>query len=353
MRKMKFTAFAAAVLLTVSGCSFLTGNDNNKTSTAGAEEAQTCTPATIRVAMIRTANDPGTVAAEAMAERVAERTDGAIDLQIYPDSQLGNMNDAYAGVASGEIGAYYETISTYSALNGAEAFTALTVPFLWDSYEQFKAVLDSEEFAKLFDDAAEATGVRVVEASGDNEPRALTANRAVETPEDMSGLRIRIADAPIPQAFAVALGAQPQVIALSDLYFSLRQGVVDAQETGSIAVVNNSIHEVQDFYMPTNYIRDVRAWYFNDDLWQGMCDEYRTILKDEMQQVGEEVTVATRAEIDKAMQTIGENMTVVDVDMSAFREALDGKFDQFDGEMWPAGMLETVQDLAAKHANAS
>ncbi|MEE6282929.1 TRAP transporter substrate-binding protein [Georgenia sp. MJ170] len=303
--------------------------------------------------MIRTANDPGTIAAQELAERVAERTDGDLDIQIFPDSQLGDMNDAYAGVASGEIDVYYETISTYSALAGAEAFTALTVPFLWDSYEQFKAVLDTEEFAELFDEAAEATGVRVVEASGDNEPRALTASRPVETPADMEGLKIRIADAPIPQAFAVALGAQPQVIALSDLYFSLRQGVVDAQETGSIAVVNNSIFEVQDYYMPTDYIRDVRAWYFNDDLWQGLCDDHRTILEEEMEQAGEDVTEATRAEIDSAMEVIEENMTVVDVDIDAFREALDGEFDQFDGEMWPEGTLDMVQELAAEHADAS
>jgi len=355
MRKLKVLTVASAGALALTGCSFLTGSsgsDGGGGSTEAAGEGQ-CEPGSISVAMIRTANDPGTISAENVAERVAERTDGALDMQIFPDSQLGDMNDAYAGVASGEIDVYYETISTYSTLAGAEAFTALTVPFLWDSYEQFKAVLDSEDFAQLFDEAAEATGVRVVEASGDNEPRALTANKPVVTPEDMRGLRIRIADAPIPQAFAVAVGAQPQVIALSDLYFSLRQGVVDAQETGSIAVVNNSIYEVQDYYMPTDYIRDVRAWYFNDDLWTGMCNEYRTILQEEMERAGEEVTEATRAEIDKAMDVIGENMTIVDVDIDAFREALEGEFDQFDGDMWPEGTLDMVTELAAEHADAS
>ncbi|QDB78342.1 TRAP transporter substrate-binding protein [Georgenia wutianyii] len=348
MRNVKVVAAAALGATVLTGCGFLTGAGGGDSSSADAGQ---CQDQAIRVAMIRTANDPGTIAAEAMAERVAERTDGAIDMQVFPDSQLGDMNDAYAGVASGEIDVYYETISTYSALAGAEEFTALTVPFLWDSYEQFKAVLDSEEFAEIFDRAAEATGVRVVEASGDNEPRALTANRPVVTPADMEGLRIRIADAPIPQAFAVALGAQPQVIALSDLYFSLRQGVVDAQETGSVAVVNNSIYEVQDYYMPTDYIRDVRAWYFNDDLWQGLCEEHRSILEEEMERVGEEVTEATRATIEEAMAVIEENMTVVDVDMDAFREALDGQFDQFDGDMWPEGTLDLVKQLAAEHAD--
>lgn len=353
MRKLRALTVAGASALALSSCGFLTGSDSGGDGSPETGDGSECEPVSIRVAMIRTANDPGTIAAENVAERVAERTDGAVDMQVFPDSQLGDMNDAYAGVASGEIEVYYETISTYSTLAGAEAFTALTVPFLWDNYEQFKAVLDSDEFAGMFEDAARKTGVRVVEASGDNEPRALTANRPVKTPEDMSGLRIRIADAPIPQAFAVALDAQPQVIALSDLYFSLRQGVVDAQETGSIAVVNNSIFEVQDYYMPTDYIRDVRAWYFNDALWTGMCDEYRTTLKEEMEKAGEEVTEATRAEIDTAMDVIDEEMTIVDVDVDAFRAALDGEFDQFDGELWPEGTLDTVKELAAEHSDAS
>lgn len=349
MRRKTVAGLTTAGLLTLTGCGFLTGDDSD----GGADSANgECEPVSMRVAMIRTANDPGTIAAENVAERVAERTDGDVEMEIYPDSQLGDMNDLYAGVANGEIDIFYETISTYSTLAGAEEFTALTVPFLWDSYEQFVSVLESEEFTELFDEAAEETGVRVVEASGDNEPRALTANQEITGPDDMSGLRIRIADAPIPQAFAVALGAEPQVIALSDLYFSLRQGVVDAQETGSINIVNNSLYEVQDYYMPTDYIRDVRAWYYNDDLWQGLCEEHRTVLSEEMEAAGEEVTEATREEMSAALETLEENMTVVDVDVDAFREALDGEFDQFDGDLWPEGTLDMVEELAAEHADA-
>src|SRR5690625_4904390 len=112
MRKLKVLTVATAGALALTGCGFLTGSDSGGGGDAEANGGQ-CEPTSIRVAMIRTANDPGTVAAEAMAERVAERTDGDIDIQVFPDSQLGDMNDAYAGVANGEIDVYYETNSTY------------------------------------------------------------------------------------------------------------------------------------------------------------------------------------------------------------------------------------------------
>src|SRR5699024_11896036 len=117
MRKLNVLTVVTAGAVALTGCGFLTGSDGGGSSDANGGQ---CEPQSLRVAMIRTANDPGTIAAEGLAERVAERTDGDLDVQIFPDSQLGDMNDAYAGVGSGEIDAYYETISTYSALAGAE-----------------------------------------------------------------------------------------------------------------------------------------------------------------------------------------------------------------------------------------
>src|SRR5699024_5936687 len=82
-------ALLTGLSLALSGCSFLTG-ETAQAPSGSDPSAQTCSPQTMRVAMIRTATDPGTIAAQAMAERVKERTDGALDIQIFPDSQLGN-----------------------------------------------------------------------------------------------------------------------------------------------------------------------------------------------------------------------------------------------------------------------
>lgn len=96
----------------------------------------------------------------------------------------------------------------------------------------------------------------------------------------------------------------------------------------------------------------VRAWYFNDDFWQGLCQEQQEILTTEMEAVGEEVTTTTRQRIDEAMDVIKQNMTVVDVDVEAFRDALDGEFNQYEGDLWPEGTLDTVRSLAEKYADA-
>src|SRR5690606_6091030 len=128
--------------------------------------------------------------------------------------------------------------------------------------------------------AAKNTGVRVITAVGDTEPRQLTANRPIRTADDFEGLSIRTAESQIVQETMQALGAKPIVIEFSDLYMDLRQGTVDAQENGFITVMNSSFYEVQDYLMQTDYIRDVKAWYISDELWKSLSPEQQAILEE-------------------------------------------------------------------------
>jgi TRAP-type C4-dicarboxylate transport system substrate-binding protein len=241
---------------------------------------------------------------------------------------------------------FYEGISLYPTLEGASDFDVVSVPFMWDSYEQFKAVLETERYQELLEQAAEATGVRVVATAGDAEPRALSANRPIETADDMAGLKLRIADAPMPQAFATALGAEPTVVPFSDLYLALRQGVVDGQENGAITMVNQSLFEVQSHYMPTDYIRDVRSWYVSDQVWGGLCEDQQNAIVEEAEAAGEIATEEVATQLEEAMATLEESIEVVDVDVESFRTALEGTFEQFDGELWQEGLLEETRQLA-------
>jgi len=337
-----------AVGLGLTGCGFLTGEEN--TSDAGSDGSQ-CSDQTLRLATIRADEDPTTVGAQAFADGISEATDGQVTVQVFPNSQLGDANDIYAGMASGQdVDIFYNGISLYPTLDGAEAFTVLSVPFLWDSYEQMKGVLETDRYQELIDQAAENTGVRVVATAGDAEPRALSANRAVETAADMDGLSLRIADAPMPQEFARALGAQPQVVAFSDLYISLNQGVVDAQENGAITMVNQSLMEVQSHFMPTNYIRDVQAWQFSDQVWNSLCTEHQEAIHAQAESAGDVTTDEVATQLDESMATLEEHLEIVDVDIESFRSALDGTFEQFDGDMWPEGLLEETRSLAEEHA---
>jgi TRAP-type transport system periplasmic protein len=341
----RLACLTGVVALALSGCGFLTGEQ-----TPAADGASECAPATLRLATIRAEGDPTTVAAQAFADGMTEATGGQVTVQVFPNSQLGDANDLFAGMASGQdVDMFYEGISLYPTLDGASAFTVVSVPFLWDGYEQMRAVLQSDRYQALLDEAATATGVRVVATAGDAEPRALSANRPIPTADDMAGLRLRIADAPMPQEFARALGAQPQVVAFADLYLALRQGVVDGQENGAITMVNQSLAEVQPYYMPTDYIRDVRSWYFSDQVWNSLCGAHQEAVREQAERAGEVATAEVATQMESAMATLDEQVEVVEPDIDSFRARLEGVFEKFDGQLWPAGLLAETRRLAAEH----
>jgi tripartite ATP-independent transporter DctP family solute receptor len=345
IRHRSALALSAVTALTLTGCGFVSGNQN-----ASAEGSGDCGEVTLRLATIRTEDDPTTVAAQAFADNIGKATDGKVSVQVFPNSQLGDANDLFAGMAAGQdVDMFYEGISLYPTLEGASDFAVASVPFMWDSYDQMRAVLESDRFQKLMDKAADATGVRVVATAGDAEPRALSANRPIKTAADMAGLKLRIADAPMPQAFATALGAQPQVVPFSDLYLALRQGVVDGQENGAITMVNQSLYEVQPYYMPTNYIRDVRSWYVSDKVWGGLCEDQQKAIVDEADKAGDVATKEVATQMDKAMKTLDDSIKVVEPDIESFRTALDGVFEKFDGQLWEKGLLEETRKLAEEN----
>jgi TRAP-type C4-dicarboxylate transport system substrate-binding protein len=341
---------AAVGVMGLTACATATSEVEPEATAIESIEASDCTPQNLRLATIRTEDDPTTLGALAFAEGISEATGGDLTVDVFPNGQLGGASDIYAGMASGQTAdIFYEGISLYPTLEGASAFTVVSVPFLWDSYEQMKAVLETEKYRQLIDEAAEATGVRVVATAGDSAPRALSANRAILTAADMKGLAIRIADAPMPQAFALAVGAEPQVIAFADLYLALRQGVVDAQENGAITMVNQSLMEVQSHYMPTNYIRDVRSWYFSETVWNSLCTDQQEAVVVEAEKAGAVNTAQVAEQTATAMATLEENLEVVDVDVESFRTALEGVFEQFDGEVWPEGLLAETRLLAQEN----
>lgn len=336
---LKLTAILASTVV-ASACGFLTGESDQ------AADDGTCAPQSLRLATIRAESDPATLGANKFAELISESTEGRVKVQVFPNSQLGDVNSIFAGLSSGqEVDMFYEGISIYPTLEGAKAFTIVSVPFMWDSYEQLTGVLKSERFSGLLEDAATNSGVRIIAIEGDAEPRALSADRPIPTPQEMRGLKLRIAEAPMPQAFARALGAEPEVIPLADLYLALRQGVADAQENGAITMLNQSLDEVQNYFMPTNYIRDARSWYVNDTWWAGLCEDDRTAITDAAVEAGRLNTAEVDKQLTAAEQELAATINVVQPDIAAFRAALDGQFDKFDGDLWPQGLLAEVEEL--------
>jgi len=301
----------------------------------------------MKLGHIRADTSPTHKAAVRFAELVAAKTNGDVEIKVFPNSQLGGILDMFTGMKAGSLEMVYGGINTYGFIKGGEVFQVTAVPFLYRDYDHMRKVLNSPIFLPHLEAAEKATGVRVIAITGDTAPRELTTrDKVVKTAADFKGLKIRIAESAMVRAAMQKLGANPQVIPFADLYMALKQGVVDAQENGVIPIKNMSFFEVQKYFMPTHYIRDVETFYIGAEKWKGLAPAHQQAIREAGEEAGNLETELTRQELDDATKFLATKMTIVEPDLGSIRMALEGVYEeQFEGKLWPKGLLQQVREF--------
>lgn len=355
--KSKLSVLIIFVLLTTmlfSACS--SANTNQPAAAAPSGSDAQATPAasekqiTIKLAGIKTPEDPASLAMDRFAEIVNSNASANITVKTFNNSVLGSVNDMLSGMPTGITDMFYNTLSCYSWLEGAKKFNAVTAPFIWDNYEEMQAFLDSEVSKQWFEEAAASTGVRVLAAKGELPPRQLTSNREVKNADDFKGLKVRTAEAALVQQTMKKLGATPVVVPFADLYLALRQGTVDAQENNFITVKNNSLFEVQKYFMKTDYIRDVPAVFISENLWKQMSPAQQKIVQDAAVEAVNLEAEKIAASMDETMKFLNEKMTYVEIDVKSIQDKLGADiYKEFDtaGELWPTGTIDKILEFKA------
>jgi tripartite ATP-independent transporter DctP family solute receptor len=301
----------------------------------------------LKLGHIRADTSPTHKAALKFAELVAAKTNGDVEIKVFPNSQLGGILDMFTGMKAGSLEMVYGGINTYGFIKGGEVFQITAVPFLYRDYEHMRRVLNAPIFAPHLEAAEKATGVKVINITGDTAPRELTTrDKPVRTAADFKGLKIRIAESAMVRAAMQKLGANPQVIPFADLYVALKQGVVDAQENGVIPIKNMSFFEVQKYLTLTHYIRDVETFYISPDKWKALSPVQQKAVIEASEEAGKLETDLTKQEIDDATKFLASKMTIVEPDLGSIRKALEGVYEeQFEGKLWPKGLLQQVRDF--------
>ena len=356
--KSKITSLIICVVLTTmifGACSSPTAQpapantpDPSATSAPAPAEKQI----TIKLAGIKTPEDPASLAMENFAELVNSNTSANITVKTFNNSVLGSVNDMLSGMPTGITDMFYNTLSCYSWLEGAKKFNAVTAPFIWDNYEEMQAFLDSDVSKQWLEEAAASTGVRVLAASGELPPRQLTSNRPVKTADDFKGMKVRTAEAALVQQTMKKLGATPVVVPFADLYLALRQGTVDAQENNFITVKNNSLFEVQKYFMKTDYIRDVPAIFISEKLWKQMSPAQQAVVQEAANKAVALEAEKIAASMDETMKFLNEKMTYVEIDVKSIQDKLGADiYKEFDqaGQLWPTGTIDKILEFKASY----
>ena len=277
-------------------------------SAAGQTESGAAKPIVLKYAHVGIAGEIQTRYAQGLADLVKERTNGAVEIQVFPNSQLGGANEMTDGIKSGAIdmghhdfatlGKYYADIAVFNApyiyRDGEHALLA-TNPETSNALQ-----LINEELVKV-------AGIRVI-GSNYRGARLLSMNTPVYSPEDLKGRKVRGTPVALWMSMIKGMGAIPTPVEISELYTALLTGLVEGQENPITNIYAQKFHEVQDYIMLTNHMQAVLSTFINEKSWQKLGAENQKIMQEalaEMALKSLEWTQAEEAPVRAEMEAYG------------------------------------------------
>jgi TRAP-type transport system periplasmic protein len=304
------------VILFISGCSNVTSKESK------AEYV-------LRLGHLQTETHPYHKGAAKFKELVESKSDGRIQIDIFPSSQLGNGRDQIEGAQIGSI--HFHIGSVAPVTNFAPKFNVLNIPYLFESREHAFKVLDGE----IGEDLASNLPNRGLVNLGfmENGWRHMTNNKQpIKTSEDAASLKIRVQESPPYISFIKALRSTPVPVPFGELYTALEQKVVDGQENPLAQIYLNKFNEVQKYLTLTAHNYDAAVFIMSKTTFDTLPADLQKVVKNSAKEaIKYERQVALEDENE-----ILENLRKTDIeieenpDLNSFRKAVRPVYKEFE-----------------------
>jgi tripartite ATP-independent transporter DctP family solute receptor len=287
-----------------------------------------------------TQDHPYTLGMIRFAQLVRERTGGRVIVQIHHSRQLGDERQVVEGL---QLGTVHLTVTSTGPLGGfVPEMNVLDLPFLFRDASHAYKVLDGEIGRSLLD-KFEAVGIKGL-AFWENGFRHVTTGKTpVERPGDLKGLKIRVMENRVHQAAFRQLGADATPMAWGEVFTSLQQGLLDAQENPIPIVSTFKLYEVQKYLSLTGHVYSPAPVLMSKKTWERMTPDLQRIVLDTAMEVAKVQRQLNRGQEDKQLGELrAKGMTVIErPDRSAFREAMKPVFEQFQGQ-FGKGLVQRI-----------
>lgn len=256
-------------------------------------------------------------AALKFGEELAKISNGSMEVQVFPNESLGKEMDLINGM---QLGTVDMTITGESLQNWAPTAALLAIPYGLTSLEQLDKVAGGDIGDKIAQEVIQKARVRPI-AYFARGARDLTSNRAIKTPADLNGLRIRVPNVPLFVSVWTALGARPTPMAFSEVFTSLQNNTIEGQENPLALIKAANFNEVQKFVNKTEHVRSWIYLVIGERRFSTLSKEQQTaVLEAGKRAQAFERGLFLDAEKKLEDELKAKGMTFVDVDMQAFAE---------------------------------
>ncbi len=264
-------------------------------------------------------NEPYHTDALWAAEEIKKRTSGKYEIQVFPASQLGNENQINEGLGLGTVDMIYTGVAFAGSIHKPIAIS--NAPFVLRDFEHFTAYRNSPLFREIAKGYETKTRHKVITLTYYGQ-RHVTANKAINKPEDMKGMKLRVPPAPLFLMFTKSVGANATPIAFAEVYLALQQGTVDGQENPLPTILAKKFHEVQSHIILSGHITESLLTIMGSHVWAKLNDAEKKIFEDVLSEAALKATNEIRSQEQKLADEFKKlGKTVITPDREAFRQA--------------------------------
>ena len=279
-------------------------------------------------------------------KRLSEASDGAVNVDVYCSSVLGNNTEMTQGAQLGTID--FVVIQPAGIADmGAKKMNLLSLPYLFKNYDQYYNTLFSEIGEELLQDVTDnVSGLIGFSYLPDGGRDYFTKGKAITSIDDIKGMKLRIQTYAIDSATAEAIGFSATPTAFSELYSALQTGVVEGAEQPLSGIDGNAFYEVCDNLTLDNHTYNIPVLLVSEKTWNKLNEETQTLLKEKWTETVEEFYRPQHADYEAGLleKFQEKGMSVHEItDYEKWVEAVKPVWAEFG-----AGLEDLIAEVQAK-----
>lgn len=321
---------SAALLFMAMSISMLAGCDSSSAESSGSKGNSSSESSgnaagqtyTMKMHLSIGETDPVYKSAEVFAKTLNEKSNGAITVELYPSSSLGNTADCLEGLSLGICNIVYESIGNLASLSPLANIEA--APYLYSGVDHWRTVWEGEVGQGILEQMGNDCGM-VIMGAGLQGIRVMCSNKRIESPADVAGFKLRVPTIPIYLDTWEWLGATPTPLGGSEVFTAIQQGTVNGAENGLTNIASLSWDECCDYIVETKHVYNTDSFIMDKAYFESLPAEYQTIIQEASVEAGKyctDLVLTANEEVRSEVEAAG--CEFIETDVSLWQDALDG-----------------------------
>ena len=278
------------------------------------------------------------------SQMVNERAAGKLKINFIQGEQLGNDIQVIEQMMQGSVHIYGDVLAWYA--NWVKDFGILNWGFTFDNNDHMQKFLESETYAKLAEELRKGQGIRIPTAAP-TQPRVLFARKAVHTPAELDGIKMRVPEIRTYLLLWETLGTRPSRVAWAEVFLGLKTGTIEAAEGPVSAAYAQKFHEAAKYIMRTDHLVSTHHITINDAAFSALSPELQAIVTEAAREATQWARQQAEAETESLVAKMAaDGATVVQVETQPFAEKALAGVQTMEAEgVWRKGLWQEIRDL--------